>query len=83
MRSKYDRKPIGFPGLNTKDHWLMGVVWPVVGSTGNNYDVEFVPGGFKCNCTGFTMHGKCKHVLSVWNRLGETPKQYRWNNDNV
>ena len=72
MNKKFDRKPVTFPGLVTKNHWLLGAIWPIIGSTGNSYSVEMVEGGFKCTCTGFSMHGKCKHIQSVWDRLGRT-----------
>ena len=76
---KFDRRPFSFPGLNTKEHWLLGVVWPVIGSKGDRYEVELVNGGFKCTCTGFTMHGKCKHIQGIWDHLGRvclTEKHY-------
>ena len=67
---KFQRKPVTFPGLCTKNHWLLGVVWPVTGSKGNKYAVEFTDKGFTCECTGFMMHGKCRHITGVWDRLG-------------
>lgn len=67
---KSNRQPFLFPSLKTKNHWLLGVVWPVIGSKGDKYSVELVEGGFKCDCVGFTMHGKCKHIQSVWDKLG-------------
>jgi uncharacterized Zn finger protein len=80
---RFDRKPFKFPSLNTKGHWLLGVVWPIIGSKGDPYEVELVEGGFKCSCTGFTMHGKCKHIQQVWDRLGrscEIGKYYEYSN---
>lgn len=74
---KYDRKPVMFDGLNTKNHWLLGIEIPVTGSTGNQYIVELKEKGFTCTCTGFTMHGKCKHITGYWNHLGKPVPQYR------
>lgn len=68
-----------FDGLHTKNHWLLGIEVPITGSTGNQYTVELTLKGFTCTCTGFTMHGKCKHITGFWNRLGQPPTQYRMN----
>ncbi len=76
---RFDRKPFKFPTLNTKQHWLLGVVWPIVGSKGDPYEVELVEGGFKCTCTGFSVRGRCRHIDYVWKKLGETPKVYKMN----
>lgn len=71
---KFDRRPFSFPGLSTKEHWLLGVVWPVIGSKGDRYEVELVSGGFKCTCMAFSIRGQCKHIQGVWDRLGRAVK---------
>ena len=48
--------------INTKGHWAVGINWPVVGSTGNVYNVTMTDGGFNCNCPAFR---KCKHIKQV------------------
>ena len=70
MKRTFTRSPIKITGYETKGSMFVGVVWPVIGSKGDKYEVEMVEGGFKCTCTGFTMHGKCKHIQGVWDRLG-------------
>ena len=43
---KYVKKYL-MPNLfDPKGHWMSGVVWPVEGSTGNNYSVELTDKGF-------------------------------------
>lgn len=69
MKSKFNRKPLKILGFETKGHVFVGIIWPVVGSSGNNYEVEMQDKGFTCNCTGFTMHGKCKHINYVHSRI--------------
>lgn len=49
--------------INTKNHWAVGINWPVVGSTGNEYTVTMVDRGWKCDCPA--MKGKCKHIKKV------------------
>ena len=61
-------KPTAF---DAKDHWMVGLVWPVVGSKGNEYSVELHDQGFECDCPGFGYHGKCKHSRSVDARITE------------
>lgn len=62
---KYVKKYL-MPNLfDPKGHWMSGVVWPVVGSTGNNYSVELTDKGFECDCRGFSYHGYCKHSKKV------------------
>lgn len=64
MKTKFQRylKPNSF---DPKNHWMVGVVWPVQGSKGNTYSVELHDKGFDCDCTGFGFHGKCKHSKAV------------------
>jgi len=48
--------------VNTKNHWAVGIRWPVVGSKGDTYEVEMTDYGFSCDCIAFT---KCKHIKEV------------------
>lgn len=52
--------------INTRGHHLVGVVWPVIGSRGDNYRVKMEERGFTCDCIAFR---KCKHIKSVEKRL--------------
>ena len=40
--SKFKAKYLTPTVFNPKDHWMVGVVWPVKGSKGNEYSVESV-----------------------------------------
>ena len=78
MKSKFFRKPLKIQGFNTKNHVFQGIVWPVIGSKGDKYSVEMHENGFSCTCTGFTMHGSCKHIKQVVARiLDENYTRYR------
>ena len=46
----------------TKNHPWVGVVWPVLGSKGDEYSVEMLDRGFECSCPAYR---KCKHIKSV------------------
>lgn len=48
--------------VNTKNHWAVGIRWPVTGSKGNSYEVEMTDYGFACDCIAFA---KCKHIKEV------------------
>jgi len=48
--------------VNTKNHWAVGIRWPVIGSRGDKYTVEMTDYGFECNCISFR---KCKHIKQV------------------
>ena len=65
MSKKYQKKYLKPNVFDPKDHCWVGVVWPVVGSTGNNYSVELTDNGFDCDCKGFGWHGYCKHSRKV------------------
>jgi hypothetical protein len=69
-KSKFDRylKPTEF---DPKGHWMVGIVWSVKGSKDNTYNVELYDKGFKCECTGFSFHGKCKHSTAILNQVEE------------
>lgn len=76
--SKYNRKPLKIDGFNTKTHVFQGVIWPVTGSKGDRYSVEMHENGFSCTCTGYTMYGKCKHIMQVYSRImDENYPRYR------
>ena len=51
--------------ISTKDHFLVGTVWPVEGSKNNTYSIEMHDKGFTCDCQGFTYRSKCKHTIHV------------------
>ena len=48
--------------VNTKNHWAVGIRWPITGSKGNSYEVEMTDYGFACDCIAFA---KCKHIKEV------------------
>ena len=48
--------------VNTKNHWAVGIQWPVIGSKGDSYTVEMTDYGFSCDCIAFS---KCKHIKEV------------------
>ena len=52
--------------INTRKHPFVGVVWPVEGSKGNQYEVRMYDSGFDCSCIAFR---KCKHIKSVENKI--------------
>lgn len=52
--------------INTNNHHLVGIRWPVIGSKGDQYTVTMLDKGFDCNCISFR---KCKHIKSVEERL--------------
>jgi len=52
--------------INFKGHPFVGVVWPVVGSKGDLYEVEMTDHGFTCDCPAYV---KCKHIKSIEARL--------------
>jgi hypothetical protein len=66
---KYGPKYLKPTIFDPKDHWMVGIVWPVKGSKGNEYNVELHDKGFACECTGFSFHGKCKHSMAVLNQV--------------
>ena len=46
----------------TKNHWAVGVEWPVTGSRGDAYTVEMKDKGFYCDCPARV---KCKHIKLI------------------
>ena len=64
--------------INTKNHWAIGIEWPVVGSKGDIYTVEMTNYGWECDCIARV---KCKHIKSVEsNFLGvDIPKHSPYN----
>ena len=79
MIKKYNRRPIAFAELPTNKHAFVGIVWPIASSRGKEkYSVEMHKAGFTCDCIGFTMRGKCKHILSVVNLIScDNYQRYR------
>jgi hypothetical protein len=59
---KHYLKPTLF---DPKDHWMVGIQWPVKGSKGNEYNVSLTDKGFECECIGFSYYGKCKHSTAI------------------
>ena len=43
--SKYTAKYLKPTVFKPKGHWMVGFVWPVAGSKGNEYSVEFTTKG--------------------------------------
>jgi hypothetical protein len=66
---KYKAKFYEPKGMKTKDHCFVGIVWPIVGSKGNTYEVELHHKGFSCSCPGFSFRGQCKHTVAVAERF--------------
>lgn len=68
--SRYKERYYAPSDWNFKDNLLVGTEWSVAGSkAGSSYVVALTPKGFKCDCTGFTFHGKCKHTIQVVERF--------------
>ena len=67
--SKYTAKYLKPTVFKPKGHWMVGFVWPVAGSKGNNYSVELHDKGFDCDCPGFTFRGSCKHTKAILNKV--------------
>lgn len=64
--AKYGERFFKPEGWNFKNHFLDGTEWCVAGSkAGSAYTVALTQKGFKCDCTGFQFHGKCKHSRTV------------------
>ena len=60
-RSKWD-KVLKIPGYNYKKSYYTGFVWTYTNCMGKDYHSELTDRGWKCDCPGFSFHGKCKHV---------------------
>jgi len=65
MSRKFQKKFLKPTEFDPKNHWMVGITWPVKGSTGNDYSVTLHDVGFECDCQGFGYHGYCKHSRSV------------------
>ena len=65
MSRKFQKRFLKPTEFDPKDHWMVGVVWPVTGSKGNTYSVELHGKGFECDCPGFGFHGYCKHSRAI------------------
>ena len=59
---------MAFPSeqINTENHPFVGIVWPVIGSKGDEYSVEMTDRGFTCDCPAYV---KCKHIKGVEEKL--------------
>ena len=70
-RSKYDRdrKALALPGINYKNHFYTGFQWTYTNRMGVTYLSTLTEKGWKCECMGFTHHGKCKHIVQAHERL--------------
>ena len=66
MGKKYQKKYLKPDWMKTEGHWLVGTVWPVTGSTGNQYGVELTDKGFECNCPAYV---KCKHIKAIEEKI--------------
>lgn len=79
MKSKYAPRYLKVNFMDMSQHWAVGIQYPIKGSRGDDYTVEFTPKGFTCNCIGMTMHGKCKHTRAVaekWQQACSTDFNY-------
>jgi hypothetical protein len=65
MSRKFQKKYLKPSAFDPKDHWMVGISWPVKGSKGNEYQVTLHDKGFECECVGFSFHGSCKHSKAV------------------
>ena len=65
MSRKFQKKYLKPKLFDPKGHWMVGITWPVKGSTGNDYSVTLDDRGFECDCQGFGYHGYCKHSRAV------------------
>jgi hypothetical protein len=63
------KTPLKLPGVSFDNHHLIGFSWPYTNSQGKTYHTTMTDRGWVCNCTGFTFHGKCKHIRGVHERL--------------
>ncbi len=52
--------------INTENHAFVGIVWPITGSKGDEYNVEMTDKGFTCDCPAYR---KCKHIKEVEEKL--------------
>jgi len=73
-----NRKPVKDPRYQTEGNIFVGIDFPVTGSQGDQYFVSMHEKGFSCVCTGFTMHGKCKHIKLIVDRLTSDHKRFKF-----
>ena len=71
--SRYKERFYAPEGWDFKTNFLVGTEWTVDGSKADSsYTVTLTAKGFKCSCTGFTFHGKCKHSKEVVERFDDS-----------
>jgi hypothetical protein len=71
MSRKRQKKYLKPSFFDPKGHWMVGIVWSIKGSKGNDYNVELTDGGFDCDCPGFGYHGYCKHSRAIVKQIEE------------
>ena len=64
-RVKYKKKFLKPTSFDPEGHWMVGIVWPMKGSKGNEYSVELTDEGFECDGMGVGYHGYCQHSRAV------------------
>lgn len=68
--ARYKERYLAPSDWSFKNNPLVGTEWTVTGSKpGSSYTVTLTERGFKCSCTGFQYHGKCKHSTAVIERF--------------
>ena len=67
-KSEYGPRYLKVDFMDMSKHWAVDTEYPIEGSRGNSYTVEFTKKGFTCDCMGMTMHGKCKHTRAIAER---------------
>lgn len=48
-----------------------GDTWTVTGSRGDQYQVNRQAAAWRCTCTGFRYHGRCRHIDQIQNSLAK------------
>lgn len=77
MAKIFNRRPLKDPRYQTEGSIFVGIDFPMVGSKGDQYSVSMHEKGFSCTCTGFAMHGRCKHVTAIVDRLVSDHQRYK------
>ena len=50
MKTKYGPRYLKVEFMDMSKHWAVDTQYPVEGSRGNSYTVEFTKKGFTCDC---------------------------------